>query len=198
MSIPYKSLEYLKLVIGFCDHPKLEDFAERLGEPLYSATGRWVRVLEYAGTYLPDGVISRYGTKRIAKAAMWDGSPDVFVGHLVGAKLVDDLGSDSDTDSDSDSDSDNGARFKIHDWDDYHGDVQEWREVNAAKSEGGKKGNHIRHHVLKNAFDQSCSLCLSVSDGSDSLSDSDTDLRKYRRVQQSTVQHGVGGDEFEA
>lgn len=60
--------------------------------------------------------------------------------------------------------------YVFHDWDDHNPDAATVKATRAAKSSGGKEGNHVRWHVKRNVKVDGCEFC-------ESHNRSDTDQR---------------------
>lgn len=74
---------------GTPDHPKVYDFAERLGVGRPTAIGYLELLFHFTAQYAPEGNIGKYSDKRIAAGLDWHGSPSRMVEALVGAGWVD-------------------------------------------------------------------------------------------------------------
>lgn len=63
--------------------------------------------------------------------------------------------------------------YVFHDWDDHNPDTATVKASRAAKSKGGKEGNHVRWHVKKGLVVEGCEFCDDDSNESDSSSGSE-------------------------
>ncbi len=101
------------------DHRKLLAAADELEiEPAHMLgllTSFWLWALDNA----PSGSLGGISNRMIARAAQWNGSPDIFVEAMANAGLLDEA---------------NGGELEIHDWYEYAGKLIDQREAEKNRS----------------------------------------------------------------
>lgn len=89
-------------------HPKVKALERLLGIEWYAAVGLWEILLHWTAKYAPAGDVGKYTDAEIAENCGWTGAPDVFVGALVDARMVD---------------ARDDVRLFVHDWPDHAEDA---------------------------------------------------------------------------
>lgn len=74
---------------GTIRHPKVLALASALGVHHAQAIGHLTALWEFCGEFSKPGDIGRYPNSAIARGALWDGDPEVFVRALVATRWVD-------------------------------------------------------------------------------------------------------------
>uniref|UniRef100_UPI003FEF4C38 hypothetical protein n=1 Tax=Candidatus Fimenecus sp. TaxID=3022888 RepID=UPI003FEF4C38 len=101
------------------DHRKLLAAADELEiEPAHMLgllTSFWLWALDNA----PSGSLGGISNRMIARAAQWNGSPDIFVEAMANAGLLDEA---------------NGGELEIHDWYEYAGKLIDQRQAEKERS----------------------------------------------------------------
>ena len=116
---------WLKVYVTAPRHPKLLDLAERLDVDEPMALGLVVAVWCFCAEYAPDGDLSRYSARQIARAANFRGEPSALLDALVGAGLVDRDDRES----------------RTHDWDQHFGALAERRENDRLRKRAARAGH---------------------------------------------------------
>lgn len=83
------------------EHPKVNDFAARLGVSRPTAIGHLELFWHFVSKYAPQGDVGKQPDGAIARASEWQGDPETFISALVDSRLIDE----------SDE-----HRLLVHDW----------------------------------------------------------------------------------
>lgn len=100
------------------NHPKTQRVSEILDVKIVQVIGHLHLLWWWALSYAQDGDLTDFSNKEIARAAGWEGDPDVFVNSLVDCKIGKKHGF-----------LEKGESLILHDWNVYTGKLQERREA---------------------------------------------------------------------
>lgn len=101
------------------EHPKILDFAARLGVTRPTALGHLELLWAFTGKHAPQGDIGKWPDGAIARACDYMGDPNLFLQSLLQSGLID---------------SDVAHRYVIHDWDEH---APRWVRAKLAKAKQG-------------------------------------------------------------
>jgi hypothetical protein len=102
--------------LGGLDHPKVLDFASRLGIPRVQAIGHLELLWHWCASKTPRGNVGKWPDGVIAYACDWTGAPTDFIQALIDSRLLD---------------RDSAHRLVVHDWQEH---APSWVRAALAKS----------------------------------------------------------------
>jgi len=118
------SVEDIRVLVAWRDHPKRKKLQRRLGaDGVVALLDLWL----WAAANRTGGVLTAMSEEDVEIAAQWAGQPGAFVRELVALRLIDRADDDQEL-------------LSLHDW----GDHQRWASTAAARSEAAKRAADLK------------------------------------------------------